>query len=188
MKKINNKYTENETYHVISDIKTKDYFHYNTFCFYKSFNGVLMVSLGVLFIFLEFILITLILSNNISIKKIDFPIIFMFIYILIIFIITPIYLDIKSIIIVRKNPFITEEKLFKFQPLHINVISKSLNIILKWEEITKITESRYAYYFFISKNKAFILPKRFFYHYKDELNFINFIKKYADHKKINLKN
>ena len=76
-------------------------------------------------------------------------------------------LEYLVLLLATKKNYNTDNLLKEMQSLYISKdgiksISNSGNINIEWKDIFKATESKNAYFIFISANRSVILPKRYF--------------------------
>lgn len=72
---------------------------------------------------------------------------------------TSIYFRSKKLF--ASDAFLQKEQTYNITSESISVSSERSNAIIKWDEVYSFRESKEAYYIFIAKTKAYLIPKRF---------------------------
>jgi len=87
-------------------------------------------------------------------RSIIFLIIFILVYLFIVYVIPRIQF--------KTDKFLQEEQTVVFSSEKIKISSESNTLDLKWDYVHKIIEYKKIFMILISKNKAFVIPKKFF--------------------------
>ena len=78
-------------------------------------------------------------------------------------VIIPVIMIFQTQISMINDPFLMKEQKYRFVDTGFSVSSDCSNLNIRWDEVYRIISSKHNLAIFISKNKAFIIPKRLFH-------------------------
>lgn len=160
-------------------LEEKDIIEFNFIHIYKERKAKILILLGLLTIILGFFGLTI--SNSFD----EFLLYLLCLSIgIIALIVFPIMLLIKSKSIFANDSFIKKTLRYNFSQLGFNISSENGNTKINWYEIYRIIEFNNLLLIYVSKNKAFAIPKRMIREEYEGLILI--LKQYAPKEKLKL--